>query len=456
MRFLLTIAFVAIALGALSLSSGGADAAGAKKANPCKSEDISVREKIIIVVLQDDANVNKVLKRHEKRYDMNVCFVYRYALKGYAAHIDPRALPAIATDPDVLFVDEENEDPSPALQPRPPVQPEQPPQVVKNAMKRIGAEVSSAATGDGHGRVNINVAVIDDGIQTDHPDLNVVGAINCLTEPRDDSADRGWHGTMVGGLIGALDNKIGIAGIAPGANLYGVRTMDEDGAGSTAEIMCGLDWVAGTRVDRDRRNDIAIVNMSLGGPEPDDGACGAAVLDAMHYAICGVVSLGVVPVVAAGNETADFADKGPATYGEALTATAMYDNDAQPGGLGGELCLEGDFDDNVATFSNYATQLADYAHMVAAPGVCMTSTYPGSLYAFSSGTSFATPVVAGTVALCIAYGPCAGLTPPQIIEKIVADATAYNTANPDYGYVGDPLRPLDGRYYGYLVYPGMY
>lgn len=69
----------------------------------------------------------------------------------------------------------------------------------------------------------------------------------------------------------------------------------------------------------------------------------------------------------------------------------------------------------------------------------------------SSGTSFSAPVVAGTVALCIASGPCAGLTPNQIIAKIVNDAAAYNNANLDYGFDGDPNHPIAGRYYGYLV-----
>ena len=68
----------------------------------------------------------------------------------------------------------------------------------------------------------------------------------------------------------------------------------------------------------------------------------------------------------------------------------------------------------------------------------------------------ASPHVAGTVAVCVASGACAGLTPPQIVQKIVADATAYNTANPGYGFLGDPLRPISGKYYGYLIRAGLY
>jgi hypothetical protein len=69
----------------------------------------------------------------------------------------------------------------------------------------------------------------------------------------------------------------------------------------------------------------------------------------------------------------------------------------------------------------------------------------------------AAPHVAGVVALCIASGACAGLTPLEIVHKIVADAAAYNTANLTYGFTGDPLHsPAAGKYYGYLVRAGLY
>src|SRR5205823_14749692 len=125
-------------------------------------------------------------------------------------------------------------------------------------------------------------------------------------------------------------------------------------------------------------------------------------------------------------------------------------------------------DDNAAIFSNFATLSADQAHTVAAPGVCDRSTYPvagcatqeephpSQCYATGIGTSFATPAVAGTVALCIYSGPCTGLTPAQIVKKIVADAQAYNELNPGYGFTGDPLRPVEGKYYGYLIHAGSY
>ena len=76
-------------------------------------------------------------------------------------------------------------------------------------------------------------------------------------------------------------------------------------------------------------------------------------------------------------------------------------------------------------------------------------------YLNSEGTSFAAPAVTGTAALCISTGHCTG-TPNQIINKLVADARAHNLAHPDYGFVGDPLRPIPGKYYGYLIRAGLY
>jgi subtilisin family serine protease len=93
--------------------------------------------------------------------------------------------------------------------------------------------------------------------------------------------------------------------------------------------------------------------------------------------------------------------------------------------------------------------------MIAAPGVCISSTWIGGLYSVWSGTSFSAPVMAGTVALCIAVGRCDG-RPANTINRILRDAENYNQANLGYGYDGDPFRPKGNRYYGYLVYAGLY
>jgi len=196
------------------------------------------------------------------------------------------------------------------------------------------------------------------------------------------------------------------------------------------------------------------------GHEADDGNCGLSNNDAVHLAICRSVAAGLTYVVAAGNDHDDFRSRIPAAYDEVLTATAMSDTDGIPGALGGPdtRCGTGFPDDVAAEFSNFATTSLDQAHTVAAPGVCVPSTYFDGALGHSSGTSFASPLVAGTVALCLYSGPCAGLTPAQIIRKIVADAASYSTTkqNLGYGFQGDPLRPVTGTYYGYLIRAGSY
>jgi subtilisin family serine protease len=197
--------------------------------------------------------------------------------------------------------------------------------------------------------------------------------------------------------------------------------------------------------------------MSLTGKGTDDGNCGLTQKDPMHQAICASTAAGVTYVVAAGNDTVDIQQAKPAGYDEVLTVSGIADSDGQPGGLGQPTWCVGDPDDSPAVFSNFATLPGDRAHTVAAVAECVGSTANGGLYGSGSGTSFATPAVSGTVALCIASGPCAGLTPAQIVRKIVADAAAYSTANLGYGFTGDPLRPLaSGRYYGYLARAGLY
>ena len=300
-------------------------------------------------------------------------------MKGYAAKLDANGVAAAKADPDVLFVSEDRELTAAA----PPAPPTENPQVTQRSITRIDGDESSTRSGDMRGSVPLNVAVIDSGIDSDHPDLTVVGGVNCVGD-KGGFEDTYGHGTLVAGSIGALDNEIGFVGVAPGARLWAVRALKKNGAGTFSQFICGVDWVTSTRTDSDPANDITVANASLGGKvgspsgNADDGNCGMTNADALHLAICRSVAAGVTWVVAAGNESAALEAYVPAAYDEVLTATAISDTDGIPGGLGGPdtRCFNSAGDDIAAEFSNFATSADDQSHVVAAPGVCVPSTPP--------------------------------------------------------------------------------
>jgi subtilisin len=216
--------------------------------------------KAYIVVLNDSVtDPGALASQHGHAYGFVAKFVYGHALKGYAASLSSSAAQAIAADPRVAF-----------LEPDTPVSAAG--QTIPDWALRVDADESSALSGDGTGTVDINVAVIDSGIDFTHPDLHVVGGTDCTSGKG--FGDPAGHGTFVAGIIGALDNDFGVVGVAPGANLYAVRVLNKKGTGSESAVLCGIDWVTATRTDADPTNDIAVANMSLGGKGSDGGDCG--------------------------------------------------------------------------------------------------------------------------------------------------------------------------------------
>src|SRR3954454_7293147 len=151
--------------------------------------------------------------------------------------------------------------------------------------------------------------------------------------------------------------------------------------------------------------------MSLGDFGGDDGNCGRTDEDPMHLAICNSVAAGITYVAAAGNDTEDSGTSVPAAYSEVLDVSAMTDTDGLKGGRGPAGCWNTP-DDGLSFFSDFGSVVD-----IAAPGDCIVSTFPGNQLRVMSGTSMATPHVAGAAALWRAGNPNA--TPAQVRAAIL-------------------------------------
>ena len=217
------------------------------------------------------------------------------------------------------------------------------------------------------------------------------------------------------GTIGALDNGIGVVGVAPGARVWGVKILNDDGYGLISWYICGLDWILAQRDPADASRPLfEAVNMSVTKPGSDDHNCGFTNNDPLHQAICRVVAGGITVVAAAANDHHNAAKNIPASYDEVITVSALADTDGKAGGVGGNRCYSWgtyDKDDTFANFSNYGGDVD-----IIAPGKCIMSTIPGARYAYMSGTSMASPTVAGAVALYKESRPNA--TPAEVREAL--------------------------------------
>lgn len=357
-------------------------------------------ERYVVVLERAVGDPSAVAAEHGQRFGAQPSHVYGSALKGYAAAIPANRVDALRADPRVQFVAADSE-----------VQVAD--QLLGTGVNRVNAE-SKPNMGTG-----VNVAVIDTGIDTSHPDLaaNVVGGVNCAGGGKRNYSDGHGHGTHVAGIVAALDNGIGVVGVAPEAKLWGVRVLDDKGWGWTSWLVCGIDFVDSKSPARG--GSIAVANMSLSGIGYDDGNCGKTNADAMHYAICRAVADGVTFVAAAGNYGVDLSAATtfvPAAYDEVIAVSALADADGRPCGAGG--ATKYGSDDAFASFSNYASSSADVGHLLAAPGVSIHSTYKGGGYTTMSGTSMASPHVAGAAALYVAAHP--GATPAGILDALKA------------------------------------
>ncbi|HEX4813167.1 MAG TPA: S8 family serine peptidase [Nonomuraea sp.] len=394
-------AVAALAAGSLLALSGTTVAAAAPSALDTATSTSPTSR---IVVLDDAAAARTVAAAHAERFGLDLRHVYTTALRGYAAPMTDATAAAVEALPGVAWVQEDTAVRSTA-------------QTTPTGINRVDAELSPTAKVNGvDERVNVDVAVIDTGVDLTHPDINVhrAGAKNCSIGAIN-ANDLHGHGSHVAGTIGALDNTAGVVGVAPGARIWPVKVLTDAGSGLNSDVICGIDYVAA------HADEIEVANMSLGGSGEDTGSCGAGD-DAMHAAICRAVDAGVTFVVAAGNDSADAKGFTPAAYDEVITVSALADFNGQPGGGAASTCRS-DQDDTFASFSNYGADVD-----IIAPGVCIYSTSMLGGYATLSGTSMASPHVAGGAALYAATHP--GATPAQVKSALQSSGTTdWNNAD---------------------------
>jgi hypothetical protein len=228
--------------------------------------------------------------------------------------------------------------------------------------KTITWNVARVGYGDGTGKT---AWIIDSGIDFTHPDLNADATrsksfISGVTS----AADENGHGTHVAGIIGAKNNSEGVLGVASGANLVACRVFDKNGEGTLGSIIQALSYISSNAKAGD------VVNMSLGEDEPSN------ILDDQ---VRNIAAKGIFFAIASGNDGKSANGFSPGR----VNGTNIYTVSAV------------DSLDNFASFSNYGNDVVDYA----APGVRIPSTYLNGKYAIFSGTSMATPHVAGLLLL---------------------------------------------------------
>jgi subtilisin len=362
-----------------------------------------------VVLLDRSATTGRMTSMATKEYGAQVEHVYSAAVRGFSARMTLRQARGLAGEPGVQLVQADLRIQTAA-------------QRLPTGVNRANADASPTARINRRPRprLDVDVAVIDSGVDLDHPDLRVhrAGATNCTPTPGG-ANDQNGHGTHVAGTIGAIDNRTGVVGVAPGARIWPVRVLDAFGSGTMGEVICGVDFVTANAAR------IEVANMSLGAQGGrDDGRCGASG-DAMHRAICRSVRRGVTYVVAAGNAGVDASFTTPAAYNEVITVSALADYNGRPGGGAAASCPDSTVrDDAFADFSNFGPDVD-----LVAPGVCIRSTAPGGRYATMSGTSMASPHVAGAAALFLATRPNAA--PARVRQALVRRGSAWSGA-------GDP------------------
>ncbi len=286
----------------------------------------------------------------------SVNHVYTHALRGFSANMSEQGVAQMrARNPNIAYCEQDQEVTTP------PIQIQAAPGGVTAQAQETPWGIARVGYGSGIGKT---AWVIDTGIQVDHPDLNVdTVRSRTFLGGRTTPWDQNGHGTHVAGTIAAKDDANGVVGVAAGATVVAVRVLDRRGSGSNSGVIAGVDYVA----QNGKAGDVA--NMSLGG----------GVSTALDSAVVNASAGGVKFALAAGNESDNANNHSPAR----ANGANVYTVSAFAVG------------DKWASYSNYGNPPIDYAE----PGSAIKSTWLNSGYNTISGTSMATPHLAGLLLL---------------------------------------------------------
>ncbi|WP_432126045.1 S8 family peptidase [Streptomyces sp. bgisy082] len=246
----------------------------------------------------------------------------------------------------------------------------------------------------------VTAYVIDTGVRVGHGDFGGRATDGFDAIDNDDTAQDGnGHGTHVAGTIAGTAH-----GVAKKAKIVAVRVLDDNGSGTTEQVIAGIDWVT------ENHQGPSVANMSLG------GSADPALDEAVKKAIASGVTFGV----AAGNESSDAGQGSPSRVPEAITVASSTKDDQQ------------------SSFSNFGSVVDIYA-----PGSDITSAWNDSDTGTKtiSGTSMATPHVVGAAAVYLGGHPDA--TPAQVAEALVGGATADKIGNASPGTANKLLKIVE-------------
>jgi subtilisin family serine protease len=336
---------------------------------------IDLTNRYIVVFKKTVGNPEALTNEMSRGNGVQVHYRYSHALKGFAATIPEQALEGLRRNPNVDYIEADGIATKVGSQSNPPSwgldrvdQRNRPLDQVYNYQN------------DGSG---VKVYIIDTGIRNDHQEY--VGRVLWGWDFIDNDAvpyDCDGHGTHVAGTVGGAN-----VGIAKGVTLVAVRVLDCNGSGTWSQVIAGIDWVTGDH----QSGQPAVANMSLGG--------GAST--SVDQAVTNSINDGVVYCVAAGNNNRNAANYSPARVPAAITVAASTSTDAR------------------ASYSNYGSVVDIFAPGSGIYSSTMTST---NTYETWSGTSMATPHVAGVAALYLSANPTA--TVAQVTNAITSNATS--------------------------------